>query len=806
MREESSTSIRRAASWLLLCLICFPLAGCAQSGAQKSSIVVCDDDRHAAYPDVAAQILPAFTVNVAGNRAFHYLEAGAVTEAFGPQAVSALDAGVAKHWYPQYLATVVIAIDRDRSDARIGTWSDLPTAREAVGVSDSIGSNPHVVNNMTMAAISYGLEGEGFTLKKATELLAGLRAENRLERNLFDSPIAICYDFQAADLILSGRNLEIIVPVEGTYAYEKGLLSNDELIFSGDVDALLLAQGLRLVDGRGDSAAYPGAEAYESAAPVKDYEHFFTVSQGATLAVRQDILRSKLLSSKDDRQHQLFALIYLVVVVMWLAAVVHRTAQRNVRSAALITGIILIGWMAVRLLRYQLPVADGVTRYMWYSYTLFELALPLVALWMAWAIDKPDNNSPPNWLRLLAVICGALAILAFTSDYHGFVYQIDLSKPDWQSDYGYGFGFALKRIAFYAPMVAAIAIMLFKSARNPRKKGRVLPIAFVSILALYSYGYSAGIPLARESDMTMVAGLFTLLFFESAMRTGMIPVNTKYPALFASSPLSMQIVDSANNTVLSAARGLPRFGGDDALRFSAEIPGGTVLWQEDISGLNRLHAEVEESVRSLAAANALLAEDVRINRAVQEEIAKTQLLTQLENEITRYMVKFSDMTGKLNDSADQQEDTARAATLLCYIKQRCNLFFRERESAALGADELRAYMDELGELAGHSGVNVIVTNETKAQIPVRSATLLYDLFYRAIEWAAGVGSPNMLSSLVAENGNVELRLLPSRDARSFPMDERLRAAIAQALGTYDVADFGYAYGICLAFPEGGEEK
>jgi len=795
---------RLAVVFALLCVSVLSLVGCTRNSGENHTII-CDDYKHTSYPDLATKILPDYEMKIASNRAFYYLKTGAITEAFDPQAVSALESGVAAYWYPQYIATVVIAVDCDRTGVKISSWSDLSSAGLEVGIGNAFGSNPYVDNNMIMAAISYGLEGENFTLNKSAELLAGLHAENRLIRNSFDPPLVICYDFQAAELIKSGRNIKVVVPSEGTLTYKKGLLSKTELIFSGSVDDLLLAQGFRLIDGRSDAALYPDPAAYSNAAQVSDYARLITVSQDSTVIIRQDILRSRLLMSKDDRQHQYVALIYIIIVVMWLASVVHRTSQKSVRSAALLTGFILIGWMTVRLLRYQLPVANDLARYMWFSYYLFELTLPLVALWLAWAIDRPDNNSPPNWLRALAAISGVLVILVITNDLHGFVFHIDMSATHGTGDYTEEFGYTLTRIAYYAPMAAAIVMMLIKSASNPHKKGLVFPLVFFALMALYGYGYSARIPIAWESDITLITGLFTLMFFEAAMRTGMIPINTKYRSLFTHSPFSMQIVDNTNSTVLSSAFGFQHGNEENTLHFAAQIPGGTVLWQEDISAVNRLNAEIKESVRKLESANIVLAEEEKAKRSKHREIAKMQLLTQLENEIAEFMAKLSDMIENPKVSAGYNEH-AQSILLLCYIKRRCNLFFLEKETENMRADELVVYIDELAEIAGYTGVKTTVTNTLSTELSVRRATLFYDIFYYVLNQSASLGCDNIMAYFGTERESTIMRLFPSVDLDSFHMDKKLEAAIASAGGGFIVKDLDDAFSISLSFPLGGESQ
>jgi hypothetical protein len=287
---------------------------------------------------------------------------------------------------------------------------------------------------------------------------------------------------------------------------------------------------------------------------------------------------------------------------------------------------------------------------------------------------------------------------------------------------------------------------------------------------------------------------------EAAIRGGMIPVNSNYTKLFAHAPLAMRIMDRAGNTALSSSRELRR--DDNTLQFTAPIAGGAVHWQEDISALNRLHREVGVSVRRLTAANALLAERERVKRAVDEKDTKTQIMSQLEAEIAVHTARLSDMIGN-------SESAARIVLLLCYIKRRCNLFFREREAGeeSLPADELTGYFNELAELACYADVKIITTNQMTAPVGLRRATLFCDFFYSAVDWAAGCACSSMLAHLggPAHLGPGQtLRLLLSEGTSVFRMEEGLAAAISSAGGAVTVRDLDDSVGISLTFPEGGE--
>jgi hypothetical protein len=361
-------------------------------------------------------------------------------------------------------------------------------------------------------------------------------------------------------------------------------------------------------------------------------------------------------------------------------------------------------------------------------------------------------------------------------------------------------------------------MLLMKGWHSMRKRGAFFVLGLFALLALFAGAYIARVPIAAESDYTMVVGLVVLAFLETIIRCGIIQVNSNYAKLFTHSSLSMRIIDAEKRATLSSASAVwydydtfsmalaaypqPAVQGEDTLLFAAPIVGGYALWQEDITSLNRLHYEIRESISKLEAANELLSKEEAIERAAHEEFEKTRLMEQLESEIASHAIKLSAMIEQLENAADQPKALARITLLLCFVKRRCNLFFREKEARDLPADELTVYFDELAEIAGFSGVQTIVTSELRTLVPVRHATLMYDLFYNVVYWATWTTGQRMLVHLGTESGNTVLRLLPSEDAASFRMEKSLKKSISQAGGTYEVKDLDDSYGFSLALPHG----
>ena len=810
MRKVRGIPLPYILTFLLLSLF---LCGCV---AEQNNTVVMHLPEESSYSQALKENLGDYALERMRDGIFWHLERGAVVEATEPQAYFAQKNGVAEYWYPHYQSTAVIAIDRDRTTAKIDDWTDIVGLEEKVAFfqgSMGIGANA------LLAAISYGLEGEQYNFDSAARLLEELNASARLVFNSFDAPILICFDEQAARLIREGRNIEVIVPESGTFSYVKGLLTNTPLTFDGDVETALCNAGLRLLDGRCDETLYPDADSYASASSIPDFERFLTLSQNTERLMRRRVQHIRLYTTADGREHQLSALIYIAILVFWTATVVRRAMQKSVRRSVFAICAIMLCWITVRLVKYQVGSLVFWDRFLWFSFLAFQIMLTFTLLWMACMVNKAETRRTPKWLRIVAGLDVMLILFVFTNDIHGCVYIIDFASPFWRDNYGYGVGFYITAACFAAQFAAANVILLIKSIRGPGKGGTVFPLALCAFITVYHLGYVTGNQIMRESDMTMVTGIFALLFFESAIRCGMIPTNTKYTQVFSHSPLNMQILDSEGKAALRSAAATPLderaiahvlsksekpiLQDENTLLYASAIAGGFVVWRDDIESLNQLHREIEESVKKLRAATALFAEEGE-RRAMHEESAKLRLMGQLEAEIEEKTVRLTRMIDAFPEVEDMPLETARIALLLCYIKRRCNLFFRERETANLPADELTVYIDELSELAVSAGVKIASGSLLLGELPVRRATLLYDFFYEVVALASGCKCSTMLFSLGMQDNNVVMRLLPSEDIQLGLLDERFLTIIAEEGGNIAIKDLDDAVGISLSFPNGGD--
>ena len=766
--------------------------------------VICDISSSGSYNKIVAELLPAYRIVNENKIDISGLKGGAVVETYDILAEPAMEQGMADYWYPQYITTVVVAVDRSKSNLEIAYWEDLLNTNEAINISEDITDL-----RLLMAAMSYGLEGAEFSFEKAAMLLSEVYEKGLLSTSDNNTPIQICFDTAAVSKIISGENIEIIIPKEGTLSFEKGLLSNEELLFEKDVETLIKSSPLRALDGSGDY--YPSAEKYAPAQFVENYEHFNDVCENAAYVFKRDVqkISNYLYSSADGRAHMLYALGFIIIIIIWIGYVIRRTMQKGIRRAVIIMASLVIGWVFLRMFKYQIPTGV-LSQYCWYGYYFFQMGLSLCVLWLAWVVDRPnDEDKAPVWFYICAGVNFILFILIFSNNAHYLAFDFNPNDPYYNLNYSYGPIYYLAILTIFIQVLFAQVFFIRKSWKSPRKASFIFPFIFYCLLCSYCIGYILRIPFVWETDLTIITGTFLIIFIEVCIRAGLIPVNTKYKVLFENSPLKMQIANTMGEIILSSViEGEETLSGneDDFIAHTNPITGGVVLWQEDISSINKLHKEITASVAMLETANSILMEEERIRRRLESAEAKTSIFTQLETEINKKTAILSGLIENLPEDKICQAGVAEITLLLCYIKRRCNLFFRQRETELLSLGELLIYFNELGECAYYSEINIHITCDRNLHMPTKQAICFYDFLYETISVALTYEVSPVLVQIIKEDGAISLKLLYSSEESLFTAEDSLLEAIVELNGKIKIKQIDDAISIVLTFFEKEEES
>ena len=168
--------------------------------------------------------------------------------------------------------------------------------------------------------------------------------------------------------------------------------------------------------------------------------------------------------------------------------------------------------------------------------------------------------------------------------------------------------------------MATLMIYIYKAYQSHVRKAYLFPILTCALMIAYPVGYAVGW-INDHTDYTVTMCLLMTLFITACVYARLIPVNSGYRKFFARSTLKMQIVNSDGHTVMAASDAFelpkdiktelmhasgPLAYDRDTVLYSEDIKNGRVIWQEDISKLNKVNSELDESVRRTKALNAMI--------------------------------------------------------------------------------------------------------------------------------------------------------------------------------------------------------
>lgn len=813
-RGRGTSNIMKKYLVIMVLFVALTLASCSDANTGRSIIASMDDLQE--YTEIYGEYLKDYTIRSPNDTIYAEVEHGNAVLCYDVQAVVALEKEIAKYWYPHILSTMVIVVDRSKTDVTIEGWQSILEADVPV----SIKNDNTITNMMILGSLAYGLNQKEPSKIDALNFLEQLAKDGRLRIQDEEAPIIICLDHEVTSWNKNGKNYEIIIPEEGTLSFQIGLLSNLPLSISEGLNDALLSFGLPLTYGNRPDVL-PKDYHLAHVLNENDYKWFLEIGKDSERDMRRDVFHTRLFTSADHLEHILFALIVIAGILFWKGSVFHRIVRQDIRQVIGVLCWLMIGWLMLRLFKYQLLSDNILSRYCWYGYYIFQLALPLTFFWLTEIIDKAYKEKTKSYiLKLFLVIYIFQVALVMTNDLHQSVFVFDLNG-NWSNDYHYG-------IAYW--FILAISIFIFMFAIiNLFRKGRMkrnnvtkfLPLLVFGLMIIYMVAYIYRIPMVWQSDITIFICIISILFFESLLHNGLISVNIQYRRLFAYAPIKMTLLDRNGCTMLSSKETSPisrsiwkhlcldmnrsLLRDNDTLLHAISIHGGMAVWQEDLSALNQIHKEMQDVQERLKAANEILYEEETVKKRLLQAEAKRKLFENLDTDMKSRIVLLADLIENLLKKENANDYISYITLCLCHIKRRCNLFFLAYQEETFMLDELSVYFYELVEIARYARLKILIRcGQRETSIDIRFAILCYDFAFEVISWALNDMTSTLMGYLENEGDKMVFRFLPSNDPSKWYFSNELLTGIAALNGEIVCKDLDDAFGICMILPLVGD--
>ena len=362
--------------------------------------------------------------------------------------------------------------------------------------------------------------------------------------------------------------------------------------------------------------------------------------------------------------------IYIGLILSWLFYVNKRVVQIQACQTLSAVAVLMLSWIVIREFKWRFVLNADILRYLWYSYYIPLLFIPLLSLLIAISLGKREDYHLPKQTALLYAFAIMLAVFVMTNDFHQKVFVFPNNTTVW-TEYNrrYGIGYFIVILWILACSVSSVFVML-KKCRIPHSRSFLwTPFVPLGISLLYAALYMMNVPLIRLilGDFAAFQCLAFIGFFESCIRCGLVQSNSRYFDLFyASNETCMQIVDnnyttyysinankSLSKELMEQAEQNPVILPDGNRLHNMPIDGGHAVWTENISELIKLRETLEDRKEELEERNALL----------QYEYEREKEHKTIEEQNRLYDLLQSKTQVQLDKIDDLVQDYRRAETI-----------------------------------------------------------------------------------------------------------------------------------------------
>lgn len=439
-------------------------------------------------------------------------------------------------------------------------------------------------------------------------------------------------------------------------------------------------------------------------------------------------------------------LIHISLIIRWCTSLYRRILNKQVRQYMIVNGLLMAFWLTAKAIKYEFISSRlyFLGRYIWYSYYIPMILIPLFGIFIIDHIEKPEDYRIPR--KMYYWYIPAVLILAgiFTNDLHQLAFSFPEGIEWFDSIYKY-------RVIYFVAMTWFVTcglyfvVMLLKKSRVPGSKTmQKLPLFIMLGAALFWTLYCLGI--FRSCDLTVVDCLIISLLLESAIQSGLIPSNTNYDEIFRTSTVAAQIVDEAYQPRIMSAAAVPltveqmkqaendTVNLGNALLHSKPITAGHVLWQDDVTQINELMERLRNTREQLDQSNHLLQAELELkeNRAKADE--KNRLYDRISREVAPQLLKVEEILKRIDSEPEQAEKLmAKVCVIGSYIKRRGNLLLLWEENQRINARELEYCIRESLDNLRLAKVFTSFECECAGELSPAHMIAVYDLYENLVE-------------------------------------------------------------------------
>lgn len=448
---------------------------------------------------------------------------------------------------------------------------------------------------------------------------------------------------------------------------------------------------------------------------------------------------SHLTSSADNYIENFDVIIFSGLIIGWGVSVAYRIVQKNIRICLVISAALMLLWMALRAIKYNSP-ADINTygRYLWYSYYIAMVFLPLMMFFAMLNIGKPENTN--NRKYLLIIPAAVLVLLVMTNDFHQLAFVFEPDFHNWNKQYSYGPVYYVIVVWIFILVLSSIVLSINRCRISATRKKLWIPIVIILVAIIYTlwnnlnHGYSG----LRIYNVPEVFCFASIALWESLIQIGLVPSNTGYGDFFNASNLNTLIFDNEGNVkyrsknATNVSKDVVLQNGnsvvidENIILKKHNIKGGKAVWTEDISAINRINRELSEVKEQISEYNVILKSEAELKKRRAAVTEQNKLYDSITEFIRPQLCDLENILKNIeNNSGDISVNYAGACVVNVYIKRISNLLIMAKSRKRLNAFELENSIRELVEYISVYGISCSFFSNVSGEISAEKTIVLF---------------------------------------------------------------------------------
>ena len=403
--------------------------------------------------------------------------------------------------------------------------------------------------------------------------------------------------------------------------------------------------------------------------------------------------------------------VYMLLLFGWQYTITTKIMQKSMRSHLTAQNIVSILYLTVRFVQDAFLYTNiSWMRFTGYFINIAAVFIPLFGLYGAFYLGKAeDYRIDKKWYLLLIPAC-FLSVMALTNDLHHFLYYIVPEEPQPNLYFHPYIGTYL--IYLWGLWMIGHQVYVIYQRNGTTKSDplyrKMIPFYEPILLFLFSIPYAATAYVVRFELVEYSAGLIFILVlcWELYILTGLIPVNTQYEEVFRRSTVAMQILSPNGEwiavsekaaeltpVILESLKQNQHFSvTEDVIMHLHQIPGGYLVWQTDLSQINRALRELQRLNAELEEKRDLLAQEIRIQSDEASIQARNDIYDSLSSEVAGQLALMEKILSKESLSSD---DWNRICLIGTYIKRFCNLRLTYQEQQTIPIGDLAISLQDM---------------------------------------------------------------------------------------------------------------